>query len=106
MPLHRVNAELPEIGKALGLGAALVPERETMNVSPKILSVNDVPVQFANRLRTHLAGDVELFKKAEERAFGNVAEVIRKKLKEAAKQQRAHGRTLKRALRNRVADAD
>ena len=106
MPLDRVNADLPEIGKALGLESALMPERETKNVSPKILRVDDVPAQLANRLRAHLAEDVELFRKAEERAFGDVADVIRSKLRDATRQERAHLRELKRARRNSADDTD
>jgi hypothetical protein len=106
IPLRRVNTELPQIGRALGVETPLAPEIQALNVSPSILSVKQVPGDLARKVREHLSVECELFSRAEAGGFGNVTEVVERKLREAMKQQRGHGRKRKRAAENEADDAD
>jgi len=79
IPLNRLNNEIVELGKALGLKLK-TPEETTRNISPKTFSASNIDSALAERLRLHFADDVELYRKANEGEFGNLTEVVRQKV--------------------------
>lgn len=80
IPLPRLAEDLHVICNALGIKR--IPESKIIktNVSPKLLSANDVSPTLATSLRDHFSVDAELFKKSIENGFGEISQIISNKL--------------------------
>jgi Sulfotransferase family len=83
IPLPRIHDDFRDICQALNIGKEPQLDRKVRNASPATMSAGNVDASLAKRLRDHFAEDADLFRRTEERAFGDARQIIQRKLNRA-----------------------
>jgi hypothetical protein len=83
IPLPRIHEDFRDICQALHIGKEPRLDTTVRNASPAAMRAGAVDASLVKRLRGHFAEDAALFTRAEERAFGDVRQIIQRKLNRA-----------------------
>lgn len=80
IPMSRLNEEIDELSQLLKIGGKNKVKKKDRNISPKIISVDDVSDNLKDKLQEHFRDDYELYHRANKDGFGVLEDVVKSKL--------------------------